>query len=283
MKKTVLFADGTCDLPQEIADLYNVQRLYGGITLDGKDYIDNVTITPPEMFKVYREKKVLPKTFAINSETYAEAFDRWLSDGYEILVINISSAISACHQGAVLAAKEREGVFVVDSKNLSTGFGQLVMEAGELIKKGVGAKETANVIESLVPKVRTSFVLDTLEFMRAGGRCSAVAAFGANLLGLKPCIEINTDDGSLQVTKKYRGSLERVLPEYVKDQLTSNKNIRTDKIFITYSSAEPRMIALVKDCIARAVKFDRIYETVASCNISTHCGPGTLGILFMTE
>ncbi len=283
MNKVVLFADATCDLNEEFSKRYNIHFNAGGITLDGKEYIDNVTITSDEIFKAYREKKLLPKTSAINTETYLESYKPWLDDGYEVVQISLSSGVSACNQNAVIASKEREGIYVVDTKSLSTGFGHLVIEAGELIQQGLSGKEVAEKVTALVPKVRTSFILDTLEFMHAGGRCSSLAAFGANLLGLKPCLEINTNTGNLEVVKKYRGSLEKVLREYVRDQLTNNKKIRTDKIFITYSTISPEILSMVRDMIEETIHFENIYEAPTSCNISSHCGPNTLGILFMTE
>ena len=282
MRKVALFADGSCDLPREVLDEYRVQLVYGGIELEGEFYTDNVTITPQELFLAYRERKVLPKTSATNTEIYLEAFAPWLDDGYEIVLISLSSGISACHQNALSAAQEREGIYVVDSKNLSTGVGHLVIEAGELIRQGLSAAEVARKVYLMTSKVRASFVLDTLEYMRAGGRCSAIAAFGANLLGLKPRIEVD-GEGKLQATKKYRGAMTRVLPEYVKDQLTGYENIRTDKIFITYSTKIPEYFDLVLSEVKKLGDFDIIYESSASCTISSHCGPGTIGVLFMTE
>ena len=282
MKRVTLFADATCDLPGELVEKYDVRLVPGTVILDGKDYIDNVTITPDEMYRIYREKKILPKSAATNTDTYLNMFAPELDAGNEVIVVNMSSGISASHQAAAAAADMRNGIYAIDSKSLSTGVGQLVIEAGELIKQGLPAKEVAESVNRLVPKVKTSFVLDTLEFMRAGGRCSAVAAIGANLLGLKPCIEMDSN-GVLQATKKYRGSLEKVLPLYVNDQLTSGKNVRTDKIFITYSSGIPDILDIVIASIKKFAEFDNIYWSQASCVISTHCGPGTFGILFMTE
>jgi len=282
MKKVILFADGTSDLNDEIAKQYGVQQLYGVISLGGKEYLDNITITPTEMFEIYRENKILPKTSAVNIETYREAFTPYLEDGCEIVVINLSSKISMAYENAMIVAKEKGGIYPVDSKSLSSGLAHLVIEAGELIKQGLSAKEVAERVQNMTGKVHATFVLDTLDFMSAGGRCSAVTAFGANLLRIKPAIEMDKE-GNLQVTKKYRGHLKKVLPEYVKDQLTQNKNIRTDKIFVTYSSSTPELIDLVKKSIEETLKFDKVYEATASCTISTHCGPSTIGILFMEE
>ena len=282
MKKVVLFADASCDLPRELVEKYEVNYIYGGIELEGEFYTDSVTITPEELFDAYRERKVLPKTSAVNTEIYLDAFAPWLDKGYEVVMVSLSSEISACHQNSLAAAEERQGIYPVDSKNLSTGIGHLVIEAARLIRQGLPAEEVARAVCAMTEKVHTSFVLDTLEYMRAGGRCSAVAAFGANLLGLKPRIEMDKN-GRLQATKKYRGALMRVLPEYIKDQLTGYDDIRTDKIFITYSTTTPEILELVRAEVNKVMPFENVYESRASCTISSHCGPGTLGILFMTR
>lgn len=282
MAKVALFADGAGDIPLEIVEKYNIGQLYGVITIDSKEYIDKLTITPLEMFDLAKTTKSLPKTSAVNSNQYIEAFKPYLDEGYEIVLINLSSQISMAHHNALMVANEREDIYVVDSRSLSSGIAHLVIEAGELRNKGCSAKEIYDVLLVLRDKVHATFILDTLEYMAAGGRCSTVTAFGANILGIKPCIEMD-EIGKLQVVKKYRGNLTKVIPEYIKDQLTNMQGIRTDKIFITYSSATPEVIKVARDAIEKIASFETIYETTASCTIATHCGPGTIGILFMEE
>ncbi len=283
-RKIILSSDSTCDLSADIKEKYSVNFFPYHILLDEQDYIDNVTITPTELFDVYYKKKLLPKTAAINSAEYGEYFKKWVDEGYDVIHFSLGSALSKSYHNCTIAAEEIGHVYPIDSCNLSTGIGLLVMEAGEMIKAGLCAEEIKDKINAMISTSHASFVLDTLEFMRAGGRCSAVAAFGANLLQLKPCIEVdNANHGSMKVTKKYRGSLASVLVSYVKDRLAAYDNIRTDKIFITHSGIDQQYIDIVRDTINSVMKFDNIYVTTASCTISCHCGPNTLGILFLTE
>lgn len=283
MRKIILSADSTCDLGDELKEKYQVHYYPFHIILEGKDYQDNVDITPGDIFQRYYEKKVLPKTAAINVEEYVNYFRPFVEQGYEVVHLNLGSALSSAHQNCMLAARELKGVYLVDSGNLSTGIGHLVLDAGEMIKEGLGAEEIAGKLNQRKNLVHSSFILDTLKFMSAGGRCSNVMALGANLLNIKPCIEVNNKDGSMDVGKKYRGSLKKVLPLYVKDKLQEYQGICTDKIFITHSGIDQEYIELVKEAIQEEKEFQNIYVTRASCTISCHCGPNTLGILFETK
>ncbi|HJD36220.1 DegV family protein [Blautia sp. An46] len=283
MRKIILSADSTCDLGDELKEKYQVHYYPFHIILEGKDYQDNVDITPGDIFQRYYEKKVLPKTAAINVEEYVNYFRPFVEQGYEVVHLNLGSALSSAHQNCMLAARELKGVYPVDSGNLSTGIGHLVLDAGEMIKEGLGAEEIAGKLNQRKNLVHSSFILDTLKFMSAGGRCSNVMALGANLLNIKPCIEVNNKDGSMDVGKKYRGSLKKVLPLYVKDKLQEYQGICTDKIFITHSGIDQEYIELVKEAIQEEKEFQNIYVTRASCTISCHCGPNTLGILFETK
>lgn len=283
MRKIILSADSTCDLGDELKEKYQVHYYPFHIILEGKDYQDNVDITPGDIFQRYYEKKVLPKTAAINVEEYVNYFRPFVEQGYEVVHLNLGSALSSAHQNCMLAARELKGVYPVDSGNLSTGIGHLVLDAGEMIKEGLGAEEIDGKLNQRKNLVHSSFILDTLKFMSAGGRCSNVMALGANLLNIKLCIEVNNKDGSMDVGKKYRGSLKKVLPLYVKDKLQEYQGICTDKIFITHSGIDQEYIELVKKAIQEEKEFQNIYVTRASCTISCHCGPNTLGILFETK
>lgn len=283
-KKIVLCADSTCDLGEALLKQYNVQIIPYHISLEDKDYLDSVTITTGELYQAYYDRKVLPKTAAINIGDFQDFWKPFLDEGCEVIHINLGSAISSTYRNAVLAAEEVEGVYPVDSQNLSTGMGHVVIEAAKLIEKGLEAKEIAEKLKEITTRVHSSFILDTLEFMHAGGRCSAIAALGANLLKLKPCIVVDNLNGSkMGVGKKYRGELGGALVSYTKDQLNKYSDIITDKIFITHTDIDPKYVDLVRKTIEETMHFDNIYETSASCTIGSHCGPGTLGILFMTE
>lgn len=290
MNKVILSADSTCDLGDELKSKYDVHYFPFHIILEGKDYKDNVDITTKELFSAYYERKALPQTAAINVAEYYDYFKDWVHEGYDVIHFCLGEALSSSYKNCVLAAEEfkSEGakgtLYPLNSCNLSTGMSLQILEAGDRIKANMDAETIVKEVEAMVPKTHSSFILDTLDFMKAGGRCSAVAAFGANLLGLKPCIEVDNKDGSMAPSKKYRGSLDKVLVQYTKDKLAQYDNIKTDRIFITYSSIDPPEIAdMVKKAILEEIPFKEVYMTNASCTISCHCGPNTLGILFMTE
>jgi DegV family protein with EDD domain len=283
-RKIILSADSTCDLGTELKDRYQVQFLPFHIILNETDHLDNVTITAAEIFAAYKKDKLLPTTAAISVGECVDYFRQWTDQGYEVIHINLGSGLSATHQNCRIAAEMLKGVYPIDSCNLSTGTGHLVVEAGELIQKGeLTAAEIAETVRGMTDKVHASFILDTLTYLAAGGRCSTLAALGANLLNLKPCIEVENDSGKMHVGKKYRGNLKEVLRRYVEDKLKAYSNIRTGRIFLTYSTIPPELEAMVRETIEATMHFDEIIVTRASCTISSHCGPNTLGILFMTE
>ena len=284
MAKILLTADSTCDISGSLLDRTKAQLMPLHIILDDKSYDDGVNITPDEIYLNFASTGKLPKTSAINTQEYIDKFKPYLEQGYEVIHINLGSAISSSYQNCVAAAEKLGGgVYPIDSCNLSSGSGHLVIEAAERIKKGMGAKEIAEEVKALVPKSHASFVIDKLDYLRAGGRCSTLAMLGANLLQLKPCINVNNSDGSMAVGKKYRGKLEKVLVTYVHDKLFEYTNIRPQRIFITHAGIGQKYINIVREELEKLHYFDEIFEERASCTISSHCGPGTLGILFMTE
>lgn len=282
-QKIILSADSTCDLNAELKDRYDVNYFPLHINLNGKDYQDNVDITPEQVYQEYYDNKVLPKTSAVNVQEYMDHFRPWVEQGFEVIHINLGHALSSSYQNCCLAAQELGHVHVVDSCNLSTGTGLTVIAAGKMIREGIDAETIAEKLRAGVHKRHASFVLDTLTFLHAGGRCSAVAALGANMLKLKPSIQVNNHDGSMSVGKKYRGSLDKVLAKYTRDQLSKYSDINTDLLFITHSGIPQEYIDLVRKTAEDMVPFKEIHVTKASCTISCHCGPNTLGILFETK
>ena len=284
MKKVIISSDSTCDLGDELREKWNIQYFPYHINLEGKDYLDNVTITPDDLYSAYRERKALPKTSAINVDEYINHFKKFTDEGFEVVHINLGSGLSSSCQNACIAAEEFDGVYVVDSKNLSTGTGLLVLKACEMAKDGADAKSIAEKLRSLTSYSHASFVINTLEFLRAGGRCSALAAFGANLLGIKPSINVdNNDGGKMNVGKKYRGKYDKVLLSYVADTLAKHPDYDDSIVFITHSGTDQAYIESVKQYLQENTTFKEIHVTKASCTISCHCGPDTLGILFMTR
>ena len=281
-QKIILSADSTCDLDEELKERYRVNYFPLHINLNGQDYLDNVTITPEEIYQEYYDHKVLPKTSAVNVQEYIDHFRPWVEHGYEVIHVNLGHALSSSYQNCCIAAQELGHVHVIDSCNLSTGTGLTVVAAGKMIAEGMDAGTIAEKLRDGISKRHASFILDTLTFLSAGGRCSSLAAFGANMLKLKPCIQVDNSDGSMAVGKKYRGSLDKVLVKYVKDELSRYPNINSDLLFITHSGIPEEYIALVKKTVEDTMRFKEIHITKASCTISCHCGPNTLGILFET-
>ena len=284
MGKVILTADSTCDLTKELSKRYNVAGYTPlHIILGEKSYEDGVNIIPADIYKNFSATGTLPKTSAVNVDEYVEFFRQFVDAGDSVVHINLGSALSSSYQNALAAAAQLKNVYPIDSCNLSTGSGHLVIEAAKLIEQGLSAEEVSEKIKAMTGKVHASFVIDKLDYLRAGGRCSTLAMLGANLLKIKPSIFVNNKDGSMTVGKKYRGKLDNVLLQYVDEQLASYEDIGTDKIFVTHAGIGDDHVKIVYDYLKSKNIFEEIFITTASCTISSHCGPGTLGILFMTE
>ncbi|HIS68969.1 MAG TPA: DegV family protein [Candidatus Gallacutalibacter stercoravium] len=281
--KIILSADSACDLSSELKERCGIQYYPFQITLGERHYMDGVDIFPDDLYRAWREERLLPKTAAVGVGEYMDYFSGWVAQGYEVIHLNIGSSISAAHQNCLVAAKELGHVYPVDSGNLSSGIGLLALEAFDRIERGIPAPLIQKELQALTRKVHASFVLDTLEFMAAGGRCSTAVALGANLLNLKPCIMVNNKDASMTVGKKYRGNLEKVLPQYVRDTLSGRDDVRENRVFIVNSGISPERVKLVRKAVRQFVPNGEIYEARASCTISSHCGPNTLGVMFMTR
>jgi len=285
MNKVIITADSTCDLNNELKEIYEIKTIPLHVVLGDKVYEDSVNIYPKDIFDNFYKTKQLPKTAAINGEEYIAFFKPFVESGYDIVHINIGSGISVCHQNCKLAAVELgANIYPVDSGNLSTGTGHLVIEAAERARQGMSAEKIAEEVNQLAKKLHSSFVIEHLDFLHAGGRCSALALLGANLLGLKPSILVSNDErGKMGVGKKYRGKLEKVLLSYVEDVLANAENIKSDRVFITYSTIDEALLKKIKSVIKKKNIFRDIHITTTSCTISSHCGPNTLGVIYMEK
>lgn len=276
--KIKITADSTCDLPAALVEKYNIDILPLYIVEGDHAYRDGIDITPPQLFEKAASGSVF-STAAVNVADYIERFTPLLEKYDAIVHINIGSEFSACHQNALLAAQELDRVYLVDSRNLTTGSGLLVLHAAELAAdENAKPEEIVAALEARRDLLDSSFVLETLDYLRRGGRCSAVAAFGANLLNLKPCIEVR--DGKMGLGKKYRGSMDKLLPTYVADRLSDRTDIDYGRIFITHSGVSEQVLEKVREAICRYGDFGEIIVGTAGCTISNHCGPGVLGILY---
>ena len=276
-----IISDSTCDLSPELLERYDITITPLCVIKDGKEFHDGVDITPADIFTHVDGGGELCSTAAVSQFEYTQMFTRYAKEYDEVVQINIGSNFSCCYQNACLAAQEFDNVFVVDSGNLSTGQGLLVVAAAKFAQQGVSGIEIAERVRALVPKVETSFLIDRLDYMRKGGRCSTVAALGANLLKLKPCIEVR--EGKMSVCKKYRGSFEKCIRQYVKERLDGREDIATELVFITHAAADTNVVAAAKEETAQYGSFEEVEETQAGCTVSCHCGPNTLGILFVRK
>ena len=282
MSKVNIISDSTCDLSEELLIQYDIAVLPHPIVRDGELLQDNVSITPDDIYAHYERTGRLCTTSAPNAYDYEQFWRPWLDEGYEIVHFTISSEMSTAYNQAVLAAEETGHVYPVDSRSLSTGIGLLVLEACDLRDQGLAAEEIAARIREDSAKCQASFLVDVIEYLWKGGRCSSVAAIGANLLKLKPRIDVQ--NGKMLSTKKYRGKTTKCFASYADDLLKGKDNIRQNRIFITHSGIDEDIIQLVQDKIRQwQPGVEHIYVTRAGGTISCHCGPGTLGILYMYE
>ena len=275
-------SDSTCDLSADILAQHDISTMPLTVIKDGQQYLDNVTITPAEIFAHVAAGGSLCSTTAVSIGEYQEFFAALAGEYDGVVHINLGSGFSSSYQNACLAAEEFDNVVAVDSQNLSTGQGLVVLKAVQLAATAENLQELKAELEAFTAKVEASFLIDKLEYLAKGGRCSAVAALGANLLNLKPCIDVK--DGKMGVSKKFRGKYEKCLPQYVKERLEGREDLDTSMpIFITQTKVSDDAYAAVKDAVSACSDFGTVYETVAGCTISCHCGPGTLGILFVRK
>lgn len=277
-----IIADSTCDLSKELLERYDIEIIPLHILLDDKEYEDGVDITPKEIFAWSDEHKTTPKTSAPSVDTVASKFKPWLDRGEEIIVFAISEDMSTSANVLRLVAEELEAserVHVVDSMNLSTGIGLVVIEAAVLAKEGKNATEILEAVNRYIPKVRASFVVDTLIYLYRGGRCSGLAAMLGSAIKLHPRIVVKT--GKMSSDRKYRGRIQKVAVEYAKDLEPELLKAKKDRVFITHTCQDGETVETVRKYLESLNYFDEILETRAGGVISSHCGPGTLGVLFI--
>ena len=277
--KIKITSDSTCDLSPELLRENDIELFPLFINKGDESFRDGVDIQPADIFAHVAAGGALCSTAAVPVGVFHDRFAELAKEYDAVFHVNIGSGFSASHQNAVLAAEDLPNVYVIDSRNLSTGQGHVVLEACRLAKTATDPEEMYRQLNAFAPTVDASFLLDRLDYMVKGGRCSMVAALGANLLHLKPCIEVI--DGKMKVVKKYRGSYEKCILNYVKDRLQNRDGLVYDRIFITHTPVEDGLVDKVRAAIQECAPFTHIIETQAGCTVSCHCGPGTLGILFI--
>ena len=274
-----VISDSTCDLSKALLNEFNIDLVPLTVIKDDQQFKDGVTITPADIFEHVANGGGLCTTSANSVGEYQDIFEKYAHDYDGIVHINIGSGFSSCYQNACLAAEDYPNVRVIDSKNLSTGQGLVVLKACELAKACTDLDKLAASLNEFTSHIESSFLLDRLDYMVKGGRCSSAAALGANLLNLKPCIEVR--DGKMSVVKKYRGSYDKCLTNYVKDRLNGRSaELDPARLFVTMTTIPEKCYTAVMDAVEEYGSFDHVEETLAGCTISCHCGPGTLGLLF---
>lgn len=283
MKEIMITADSTCDLPKDFIKKNNITIIPLSILLGENSFFDGVDIFPEDIYRYVDKTGVLPKTAAVTPSRYYEIFDKYTSEGKAVVHIGLSSAISSSYQNACIAAADFEDVYCIDSKSLCTAMGLLVLKACDFRAKGFDAKKIYNRVNSLVPKVSTTFVLNNLEYIHKGGRCSGVAKFSANVLGIKPSIAVDFD-GKLDVAKKYRGKIDFVYKQYINDCLRDVNKIDPSRIVIANSGGiSPEIISFAKGVIEGKNRFAEVITADAGCTISSHCGPKTFAIFYIKK
>ncbi len=282
MSKIIVSSDSCCDLGKELIAKYDIKILPLMVSMGDDSFIDGESVSPDDIYKFVSDTGSLPKTAARSVADFEDYFRELTADGSEVIHISISSYMSSTIDHAEIAAESFPGVHVVDSLNLSTGIGHLVLAAADMRDEGLGADEIVAKLNELSRNVRASFIVERLDYLHKGGRCSSVAALGANLLKLRPCIEVN--EGKMGVAKKYRGPMKAVLSSYIADQL-KNPDVKysTKRVFVTHTAMSDGLDKYCVELVKETGIFDEVIETTAGCTVTSHCGPNTLGVLFIKE
>ena len=276
-----IIADSTCDLPEALLTQYDITILPLSIVKDGQFYRDRIEITPQDVFAHVDAGGALYSTAAVNVSEFTDCFAQYSSRYDAVICITLSAEMSSCYQNACLAAASFSNVYAVDSRNLSSAQGLIALDAARLAAEGYAGHEIVRMLNEETGKVQSSFLLDRLDYMRKGGRCSAVAALGANLMHLKPCIAVK--DGKMGVVKKYRGSFEHCMVQYTKELLGRFPNARGDIAIVVHPAADRAAVDATLRTLKEDSRFKAVYEARTGCTVACHCGANTIGVMFMTD
>ena len=276
-----IIADSTCDLPEALLTQYDITILPLSIVKEGQFYRDRIEITPQDVFAHVDAGGALCSTAAVNVSEFTDCFAQYSSRYDAVICITLSAEMSSCYQNACLAAASFSNVYAVDSRNLSSAQGLIALDAARLAAEGYAGHEIVRMLNEETEKVQSSFLLDRLDYMRKGGRCSAVAALGANLMHLKPCIAVK--DGKMGVVKKYRGSFEHCMVQYTKELLEHSPNSRGDIAIVVHPAADRAAVDATLLTLKEDGRFKAVYEARTGCTVACHCGANTIGVMFMTD
>ena len=280
MRKVIITTDSCCDLSNEIIEKFGIKVLALNVSLGNDNYLDGVDVFPKDIFGYVDKTDVLPKTAARSVGDFISFFKPFVDDGYDVVFIGIGNDLSSTLQNVTIAAKELPNIYYADSANLSTGIALSLLKACDLRDEGMSAEEIVKKVDSETKNMDVSFIIDRLDYLYKGGRCSAVSAFGANLLKLHPCIEVV--NGKLGVGKKYRGNMKDILVKYINDRLSvEGMKFVKKRVFITHTCVDhPEYVSACVEAAKATGIFETVYDTAAGSTIASHCGPNTLGILF---
>ena len=279
--KIKILSDSTCDLTAQLLDAHHITLAPLTVVKGDEQFKDGISITPADVFAHVAQGGALCSTAAVSIGEYEDLFAAYSKDYDGVILVTIGSGFSACYQNACLAAEDFPNVRVVDSRNLTTGQGLVVLKACELAKTATDLDALAAEVQAFTEKVEVSFLVDKLDYLVKGGRCSSAAALGANLLNLKPCIEVK--NGKMSVVKKYRGNYSKCLASYVKERLDGREDIDRDTLFFTHTPISEECFAAAENAVNAYGNFSTIHTATAGCTISCHCGPGALGIIFIRK
>lgn len=282
MKKIKIISDSTCDLSQDLINKHDIEIIPLYVNFGEETYLDGVNLTVPQMYDLVSKKNILPKTAAPSPGAFVEAFKKYLDKGYEIIYMGLGSKFSATFSSANVAKQtlESDDIYLVDSLNLSSGTGLLILKAAKFIEEGLSAKEIKERLEVIVPKVRSQFVIDTLDYLYKGGRLNALSAFFGGVLRIKPIIKVR--EGLMAVGKKGRGTMKNGIDLMLKELFQEKDFIDDEFMMITHSLADESS-AYIKEQLKNKVEVKNLYDTKAGCVISSHCGKGTIGVLYILK
>lgn len=283
MASVKITCDSTCDLSQKFYTENQIEVIPMVISLGEDTFFDGVDVHPKDIFAYAEATGTLPKTGAPSIGTYSEVFHRLTESGYDVVHISLSSSLSSGYSNARIAAEEMENVWTVDSLNLSSGSGLLVIAAAELAEAGKSGREIFEALEELKTRLDSSFVLQTLEYLKMGGRCSPLKALGANMLKLRPEIVVSTQTGTMSVGTKYRGNIERSVTDYICGRLENRTDIDLGRIILCHSGVPEEILEKCRKLILQLQPFEELIDATAGCTISSHCGPACLGVLFIKK
>ena len=279
--KIILTTESTCDLPQEILKKYDIRTIPLKIILGENEYTDGVDVTCEDIYNYVENNSVFPKTAALTEDEYTEFFKKNLADGDALIHFGLSSKISRTCESAMMAAEKLDNVYCVDSLALSTGVSLQILHASDMIKKGMSAEEVYKEALRVAQKIQVSFVIKDLDYLYKGGRCSSLSNFFGKMLKIHP--EIIMPGGAMTVGKKYKGAYSAVVDKYLNDKITSCPSVEKARVFITHTKCDPELVSAAVGKVKSYNIFDEVLETTAGCTITSHCGPNTLGVLFITE